>query len=135
MPTAPPRPCTEPGCGTLTRQGKCDKHRRAQAKQYDHQRGSAYARGYTPRWQQYRATFLREHPLCGERADGRRYSEHSYCTEQDRVVAANVVDHIKPHRGDEALFWDPENHQALCDPCHNRKTATEDGGFGNRPKR
>nr|WP_281411231.1 HNH endonuclease [Rhizobium sp. BK316] len=32
-----------------------------------------------------------------------------------------VCDHVEPHRGDETLFWDPENLQTLCaDPCHNR---------------
>jgi 5-methylcytosine-specific restriction endonuclease McrA len=30
------------------------------------------------------------------------------------VKAANVVDHIKPHRGDRHLFWDENNLQALC---------------------
>ena len=37
-------------------------------------------------------------------------------------MAANVVDHIKPHRGDSALFWNTENWQSLCDKCHNSKT-------------
>jgi len=44
---------------------------------------------------------------------------------------AVVVDHIIPHRGDLALFWDEKNNwQALCHRCHSRKTAREDGGFG-----
>jgi 5-methylcytosine-specific restriction protein A len=29
------------------------------------------------------------------------------------------------------LFWDKRNHQALCKRCHDEKTASEDGGFGN----
>lgn len=45
-------------------------------------------------------------------------------------MVANVVDHIKPHRGDKVLFWDSANWQPLCKECHDRKTATEDGGFG-----
>jgi 5-methylcytosine-specific restriction protein A len=45
-----------------------------------------------------------------------------------------VVDHIKPHRGDMTLFWDPNNHQPACDECHNIKTAREDGAFGNKPR-
>ena len=134
MPTAPPRPCTFPGCGTLTFSGRCDKHKRVEARQHDQQRGSAHSRGYTAQWQRYRAHWLREHPLCGERVDGKRYPEHSYCAQQDAVVAGDVVDHIRPHRGDECLMWGEDNHQTLCRPCHNRKTATEDGGFGNRAK-
>jgi 5-methylcytosine-specific restriction protein A len=49
---------------------------------------------------------------------------------RDEVVAAVVVDHIIPHKGDKALFWDSGNWQALCKRCHDVKTATEDGGFG-----
>jgi 5-methylcytosine-specific restriction protein A len=30
-----------------------------------------------------------------------------------------VADHIVPHRGDPALFWDPANLQTLCKPCHD----------------
>ncbi|WP_308302390.1 HNH endonuclease signature motif containing protein [Bacillus sp. V5-8f] len=40
------------------------------------------------------------------------------------------VDHIKPHKGNQALFWDSSNWQTLCKPCHSHKTATKDGGFG-----
>nr|WP_307877464.1 MULTISPECIES: HNH endonuclease [unclassified Rhizobium] len=32
---------------------------------------------------------------------------------------ASVVDHIIPHRGDQALFWHHANWQPLCAPCHN----------------
>jgi 5-methylcytosine-specific restriction protein A len=46
------------------------------------------------------------------------------------VEPAAVVDHITPHGGDEALFWDRDNWQPLCKPCHDAKTAREDGGFG-----
>lgn len=58
---------------------------------------------------------LQEHPICAN------------C----RNAPASVVDHIKPHKGDYDLFWDEANHQALCKRCHDIKTATEDGGFGN----
>lgn len=30
-----------------------------------------------------------------------------------------MVDHIKPHRGNELLFFDPTNLQSLCKPCHD----------------
>ncbi|TIX74642.1 MAG: HNH endonuclease, partial [Mesorhizobium sp.] len=32
---------------------------------------------------------------------------------------ANVVDHVKPHRGDMRLFWSRSNWQPLCTPCHS----------------
>lgn len=47
------------------------------------------------------------------------------------LVPATDVDHIIPHKGNEDLMWDEENLQALCHACHSRKTAAEDGGFGN----
>lgn len=32
-----------------------------------------------------------------------------------------VCDHRRPHRGDQALFWDRTNLQTLCKtPCHDR---------------
>ena len=46
--------------------------------------------------------------------------------------AASVVDHRDPHRGDPVIFWDKARWQPLCASCHSRKTAAEDGGFGNR---
>jgi len=83
-------------------------------------RQSAHQRGYDWQWRRYRAAYLREHPLC------------IACLGEGRTTAADVVDHVVPHRGDDALFWAPSNHQPLCRPHHDTKTAREDGGFGNR---
>jgi hypothetical protein len=63
--------------------------------------------------------FLARRPLCVA------------CMEWSRVTPARVVDHVVPHRGDTRLFWDESNWQALCKPCHDFKTATEDGGMGS----
>jgi len=41
------------------------------------------------------------------------------CAEQGKVTPATVVDHVKPHKGDQQLFWDKTNHQALCKLCHD----------------
>ncbi|WP_320109629.1 HNH endonuclease [Rhodopseudomonas sp. P2A-2r] len=39
---------------------------------------------------------------------------------------ASVVDHIIPHRGDRARFWDRTNWQPLCTHCHaSRKQSAE----------
>jgi 5-methylcytosine-specific restriction endonuclease McrA len=65
-------------------------------------RPTAAQRGYGSAWQKYRAGYLLSHP---------------YCVKCGKV--ASVVDHIKAHRGDQALFWDKENHAALCRHCHN----------------
>lgn len=32
---------------------------------------------------------------------------------------AAIIDHIKPHRGDQTLFWDKTNWQALCSHHHS----------------
>jgi 5-methylcytosine-specific restriction protein A len=45
---------------------------------------------------------------------------------QGRYTKATVVDHIKPHRGNQKLFWDEDNWQPMCKQCHDRKTLTED---------
>ena len=75
---------------------------------------------YNRQWSKVRARFLKEHPLCVK------------CFSDGLITAANIVDHIKPHKGDTNLFWDESNYQSLCKPCHDMKTAKEDGGFGNR---
>ena len=75
------------------------------------QRGTAAERGYGRRWQRASKAFLAEHPLCVE------------CAKRQRAIAATVVDHLRPHRGDQSLFWDLDNWQPLCVPCHNSKTA------------
>ncbi len=49
-----------------------------------------------------------------------------------RLTAATVVDHIIPHQGDRSLFWDIDNWKAVCKSHHDQKTASQDGGFGNK---
>jgi len=115
MPSAAPRPCTYPGCGVL----RCDKHRDHARRAADARRESAHARGYTNRWQQYRASYLRAHPMCVR------------CLARKLLVPATDVDHVTPVSGpDDPRFWESMNHQGLCHSCHSEKTATEDGGFG-----
>lgn len=72
-------------------------------------------------WRKARKTFLAKHPLC------------SMCRKQGRVVSATVVDHIIPHKLEQAilskeplkikqaqkLFWDSSNWQALCATHHS----------------
>jgi 5-methylcytosine-specific restriction protein A len=48
-----------------------------------------------------------------------------------RITLSRVTDHIVPHKGDMVLFWDRTNWQGSCKHCHDIKTSTEDGGFGN----
>jgi 5-methylcytosine-specific restriction enzyme A len=41
-----------------------------------------------------------------------------------------VADHVVPHRGDEALFWDHANLQCLCKTCHDSVKQSEDRRHG-----
>lgn len=43
-----------------------------------------------------------------------------------------VADHIDPHRGDRAKFWDADNLQCLCAPCHNGAKQAEEKSIGRR---
>lgn len=116
--------------------GYCDKHKSAIRKQDDANRGTAAERGYDSKWTKARVYYLRSHPLC------------VHCKRDGRVTAAQVVDHIVPHKlkdardskdatriaAASALFWDSSNWQSLCKSHHDSKTATEDGGFGRMMK-
>lgn len=62
---------------------------------------------YTYKWQQASKAYLKKHPLC---------VRHE---EEGRAISATVVDHKIPHRNDMKLFWDRNNWQGLCKPCHD----------------
>ena len=125
MPNAPLRRCLVKGCAALVKRGRCVEHERI----YDKSRGTAQARGYTYRWAKFSKAWLRAHPLCGERADGKRYAEHSQCTREGRRVAAECTDHIDPPKGDMVKFWEGP-FQSLCSLCNTRKAIELEGGFG-----
>ena len=110
MPMKPKRPCKHPGCPSVTGGQYCELH----AALHTSDRGSAFERGYSYRWQAARKQFLANRPLCVE------------CQREGKLTPATIVDHIKPHRGDPALFWDEKNWQPLCKKCHDRKTRLED---------
>jgi 5-methylcytosine-specific restriction protein A len=76
-------------------------------REYDRRRGSAAQRLYDGAWQRASKSFLRAHPLC------------AYCALDGRTVAAGLVDHLYPHRGDRALFWERRNWVSSCKPCHD----------------
>ncbi|CAH1653514.1 5-methylcytosine-specific restriction protein A [Hyphomicrobiales bacterium] len=116
MPWSPPKHCPRGHPAfTGSRCPHCAADFKARA---DLRRGSAHERGYDVRWRRARTHFLAHHPLC------------VVCESEGVIAPATVVDHRVPHRGDQALFWDVTNWQPLCKAHHDRKTATEDGGFG-----
>jgi 5-methylcytosine-specific restriction endonuclease McrA len=60
----------------------------------------------TARWQRLRKLQLIQHPLC------------KFCLQRGIVTRANVVDHVRPHRGDWTDFITGEL-QSLCASCHD----------------
>lgn len=48
------------------------------------------------------------------------------CQRMEADTALLVADHVTPHRGDAALFWDRRNLQCLCKPCHDRDKQREE---------
>lgn len=113
----PLHPCK---CGRLVRTAlceRCEKKRQEQPLGFgliERSRLTSRQRGYTSKWDKARKAYLQKHPLC------------TICEyDEGRVIEARVVDHIIPHRGDMALFWDTDNWQPLCTPHHNRKTMQE----------
>ena len=46
-----------------------------------------------------------------------------------RTRPATVADHIIPHRGDLALFYDTNNLQSLCAECHSKHKQREELGL------
>lgn len=71
------------------------------------------------RWRKGRLRYIRDNPFCAT------------CRAHGRVTLAQVVDHNPPHNNDETKFFDESTWQSLCKTCHDAKTATQDGGFGN----
>lgn len=112
MPYKPKVPCRHPGCSELVSLGQkyCEKHKDMHPEEIR----SSGKLGYGYKWQQARKRYLQVHPLCVE------------CMKEGRYVKATDVDHIIPHRGDQRLFWDQNNWQALCHSHHSQKTARED---------
>ena len=68
----------------------------------------------TKEWYRLRYKQLRKEPCC------------KYCDDSGRVVLATVVDHIIRHKGDEALFFDPDNLQSLCKVHHDSTKQREE---------
>ena len=115
MPQSAPRICTKPGCNRLTLKGRCSEHPYDKGKHTDRQAKRKYSTN-DPRWRRLRARQLSRQPVCEE------------CHKQGILTPANVVDHIN---GDP-MNNQPENLASMCWPCHSRKTAIQDGGFGNK---
>jgi 5-methylcytosine-specific restriction protein A len=86
----------------------CEAHRRERAPFQGAERSNE-ALYNTTRWRKLRRETLREQPLCR-----RCGAEHPL-----------EVHHVRPPRGDEDLFFDPDNLTTLCSRCHRAETNRE----------
>lgn len=123
MASEPKRICT--GCNQIVL-GPCPRCSKTATRQ-DNQRRRSTPEGKadkafydSPAWRRLRAYKLSINPCCEE------------CERQGSdAVAARHVDHVVSRREAPEREYDIGNLRSLCVPCHSRKTATEDGGFGN----
>lgn len=83
---------------------------------------TSHERGYGMAWQRARRDFLLSHPLC------------VMCDAEGVTKAAEVVDHIQPHQGEQSLFWDQNNWQSLCKAHHDSDKARHEHGTRERAK-
>lgn len=131
MPIASRKPCRHPACGKLVSGGSyCEDHLKKKEEQvkverikYDNERGTAHERGYSSRWTKYSKQYRIDHPLC------------EICLKKGILELSECVDHIIPVDGpDDPLFWEPTNHQALSNRCHNIKSEAEGNRFNNKER-
>jgi 5-methylcytosine-specific restriction protein A len=115
MPSAPLRYCAEPGCPERTATARCQAHQKAK-RDYE-QRFQSGGGKYGRPWRRATQQWIAEDP------DTRSWCSH--CKAEGQDVLAEETDHIRPHRGDQTLFWDPLNWQRLCKRHHSMKTAQE----------
>lgn len=106
-----PHICTR--CNTVVpanQECTCQRQaKRERGKRHDANRPTASQRGYNSRWRKASKAFLAMFPTCAK------------CP-----APATLVDHIKPHKGDTALFWDQRNWQPLCTTCHSKHKQREE---------
>jgi 5-methylcytosine-specific restriction protein A len=104
MPRAPGSRCTEPGCGTITTEGRCERHQRKAWANV-----SANGRALSGRQREnLRKRAIREQPACrncGSTAD----------LEVDHIIEV----------ADGGSLADRSNLQVLCHSCHLLKTAAQ----------
>ena len=85
----------------------------------------------TAQWQRIRVAILRRDSftcqICGAMLRGGRSDKSR------TVLRPAVVDHIIPHKGDEALFFDPENLWAVDCDCHDSICQSIESRLVGRP--
>lgn len=89
-------------------------------REYDRHRDQQHWRKWyhTARWKKLRwSVLVRDLFTC------------TRCERLENDTSQLVADHKRPHRGDEALFWDENNLTTLCKPCHDGAKQAEEKGL------
>jgi 5-methylcytosine-specific restriction protein A len=94
---------------------RCDLHNKDM-------RAPANQRGYGYQWRKKRDAYLEKNPWCSD-----PFGDHP-----GQLVRATHVDHKVPLS--EGGLDNESNYDGKCAHCHNKKTATQDGGFGNEKR-
>lgn len=104
------RECAHVGCRELTRETRCERHKKERGRGTSRNRpGDPF---YSSRaWRRKRAAKLARDPLCEE------------CLARGLTKGAEHVDHTLDRRDRPDLAFADENLRSLCESCHNRKTA------------
>ena len=114
MPQKPGHPCSHYRCPNLAVLGSayCEQHKAQDTKRQEPRKQE----GYDGIWEKLRKIVLNNEPLC------------RICRAEGRITPATEVDHKDGNVWNRNL----DNLQPLCKSCHSRKTATENGAFGNQ---
>lgn len=109
MPSAAPKPCSQPGCRALVRDGtsRCEQHKREAWTK----KATTTKRITGRRLQALRQSLFTRQPLCVQ------------CEGMGLTVLATQRDHILSL--EEGGTDTEDNVQALCEPCHDAKSLAE----------
>lgn len=132
MPSAPKRPCAQPGCPELVSgTPRCSAH----ARQHERtSRGTSSERGYNSAWRQFRTWFahqLIKHgiaPVCGASLPhGPDMSGISACRDVGLLTDQHLELHHEPpltdiERTNPKAVCDPRRVAWLCPSCHAKRT-------------
>lgn len=144
MPSALLKECAYPGgCAELVVGTFCAEHEKRKEQARVQQRAESHgACDYNgTAWRKFRVWFRSLliasgiTVACGARLPGAPVTQDSQC-QANGVIYGDAehrartgrmlhADHIDPHRGDVAKFFDKFNIQLLCEECHNRKSQRE----------
>src|ERR1700684_4342834 len=128
MPLAAKKPCSKFGCRYFQTQDSryCEEHKTdnpeiRQRREYDRQRNQEEHRQIykSARWAKLRRMKIQANPCCE--------LEDVCVRKHGHAMPSTVVDHIEgtKERPDLAYTW--ENLRAACKPCHDARTAREQG--------